>query len=184
MIRDGDGAAARALDDLNITLEAVRQKVKSIGLAGTEPTYSPSLTPRVKKVLELSPREADRLGHEYIGTEHLLLGLAREGEGVGAQVIISLGADTERVRQQVIQVLSGYQGVETVGAWPGSMSSATSLGPAAVSDTQQSARVQCSFCGRQPPDSGQLVSGRRGVVICEYCIRELGDRLDGGAEAT
>ncbi|MHB1510236.1 MAG: ATP-dependent Clp protease ATP-binding subunit [Acidimicrobiales bacterium] len=111
LIHEGEGLAAKALESLNISLEAVREEVeKTIGQAGTAPTGSPPFTPRAKKVLELSLREALQLGHNYIGTEHMLLGLVREGEGVAAQVLMSLGADLPKVRQQVIQQLSGYQG--------------------------------------------------------------------------
>jgi ATP-dependent Clp protease ATP-binding subunit ClpC len=118
LIHEGEGVAAKALEQLGVSLEAVREKVEeTIGLSGTAPTGSPPFTPRAKKVLELSLREALQLGHNYIGTEHMLLGLVREGEGVAAQVLISLGADLAKVRQQVIQLLSGYQGgKETSGA--------------------------------------------------------------------
>jgi ATP-dependent Clp protease ATP-binding subunit ClpC len=110
LIHEGEGVAAKALEQLGISLEAVREKVEeTIGLSGNAPTGSPPFTPRAKKVLELSLREALQLGHNYIGTEHMLLGLVREGEGVAAQVLVSLGADLSRVRQQVIQLLSGYQ---------------------------------------------------------------------------
>jgi hypothetical protein len=113
LIHEGEGVAAKALESLGISLEAVREKVEeTIGPAGSAPTGSPPFTPRAKKVLELSLREALQLGHNYIGTEHMLLGLVREGEGVAAQVLISLGADLARVRQQVIQLLLGYQGRE------------------------------------------------------------------------
>ena len=119
LIHEGEGVAAKALEQLGVSLEAVREKVEeTIGLSGTAPTGSPPFTPRAKKVLELSLREALQLGHNYIGTEHMLLGLVREGEGVAAQVLVSLGADLARVRQQVIQLLSGYQGKESVGAGP------------------------------------------------------------------
>jgi ATP-dependent Clp protease ATP-binding subunit ClpC len=112
LIHEGEGVAAKALESLGISLEAVREKVEeTIGPAGTATTGSPPFTPRAKKVLELSLREALQLGHNYIGTEHMLLGLVREGEGVAAQVLVSLGADLSRVRQQVIQLLSGYQAV-------------------------------------------------------------------------
>ncbi|MGH9120683.1 MAG: Clp protease N-terminal domain-containing protein, partial [Acidimicrobiales bacterium] len=111
LIHEGEGVAAKALEQLGISLEAVREKVEeTIGLSGTAPTGSPPFTPRAKKVLELSLREALQLGHNYIGTEHMLLGLVREGEGVAAQVLVNLGADLSRVRQQVIQLLSGYAG--------------------------------------------------------------------------
>ncbi len=117
LIHEGEGVAAKALESLGVSLEAVREKVEeTIGSAGSAPTGSPPFTPRAKKVLELSLREALQLGHSYIGTEHMLLGLVREGEGVAAQVLQSLGADLPRVRQQVIQLLSGYQGKEAVGA--------------------------------------------------------------------
>ncbi len=110
LIHEGEGVAAKALESLGISLEAVREKVEeTIGPAGSSTTGSPPFTPRAKKVLELSLREALQLGHNYIGTEHMLLGLVREGEGVAAQVLVSLGADLSRVRQQVIQLLQGYQ---------------------------------------------------------------------------
>jgi ATP-dependent Clp protease ATP-binding subunit ClpC len=110
LIHEGEGLAAKALEQMGISLEAVREKVEeTIGPAGAAPTGSPPFTPRAKKVLELSLREALQLGHNYIGTEHMLLGLVREGEGVAAQVLQSLGADLSKVRQQVIQLLSGYQ---------------------------------------------------------------------------
>jgi len=118
LIHEGEGVAAKALESLGISLEAVREKVEeTIGPAGSGTMGSPPFTPRAKKVLELSLREALQLGHNYIGTEHMLLGLVREGEGVAAQVLVSLGADLSRVRQQVIQLLSGYVGSE--GAKPG-----------------------------------------------------------------
>jgi len=123
LIHEGEGVAAKALESLGISLEAVREKVEeTIGPAGSSTTGSPPFTPRAKKVLELSLREALQLGHNYIGTEHMLLGLVREGEGVAAQVLVNLGADLSRVRQQVIQLLSGYQsGKEgaTTGGGPG-----------------------------------------------------------------
>ena len=123
MIHEGEGVAAKALESLGISLEAVREKVEeTIGMAGTAPSGSPPFTPRAKKVLELSLREALQLGHSYIGTEHMLLGLVREGEGVAATVLVSLGADLGRVRQQVIQLMSGYQGKESVGASQGASS--------------------------------------------------------------
>jgi len=113
LIHEGEGVAAKALESLGISLEAVREKVEeTIGPAGTATTGSPPFTPRAKKVLELSLREALQLGHNYIGTEHMLLGLVREGEGVAAQVLVNLGADLSRVRQQVIQLLSGYSGAK------------------------------------------------------------------------
>ncbi|MGQ3382798.1 ATP-dependent Clp protease ATP-binding subunit [Glutamicibacter sp. TV12E] len=111
LIHEGDGVAAKALESLNISLGAVREQVQEIiGKGQQAPSGHIPFTPRAKKVLELSLREALQLGHNYIGTEHILLGLIREGEGVAAQVLVKLGADLGRVRQQVIQLLSGYQG--------------------------------------------------------------------------
>ena len=111
LIREGDGLAAQALNALDISLEATRKKVEeTIGVAGTPPSGSPPFTPRAKKVLELSLREAIQLGHSYIGTEHMLLGLVREGEGVAANVLVTLGADLGSVRQEVIKLMSGGQG--------------------------------------------------------------------------
>jgi ATP-dependent Clp protease ATP-binding subunit ClpC len=117
LIHEGEGVAAKALESLGISLEAVRQQVEEIiGQGGSSPSGHIPFTPRAKKVLELSLREALQLGHNYIGTEHILLGLIREGEGVAAQVLVKLGADLSRVRQQVIQLLSGYQGSGAPGA--------------------------------------------------------------------
>ena len=121
LIHEGEGVAAKALESLGISLEAVREQVEEIiGQGQQAPSGHIPFTPRAKKVLELSLREALQLGHNYIGTEHILLGLIREGEGVAAQVLVKLGADLNRVRQQVIQLLSGYQGKEpaTSGAGP------------------------------------------------------------------
>jgi ATP-dependent Clp protease ATP-binding subunit ClpC len=111
LIHEGEGIAAQAIVSLGVSLEAVRQQVEEIiGQGQSPPTGHIPFTPRAKKVLELGLREALHLGHNYIGTEHLLLGLVREGEGVGAQVLGKLGADLNGVRQQVIQLLSGYTG--------------------------------------------------------------------------
>ena len=126
LIHEGEGVAAKALESLGISLEAVRSQVEEIiGQGGSSPSGHIPFTPRAKKVLELSLREALQLGHNYIGTEHILLGLIREGEGVAAQVLVKLGADLSRVRQQVIQLLSGYSGPsqEKAGATAGGSSS-------------------------------------------------------------
>ena len=130
LIHEGEGVAAKALESLGISLEAVRGQVEEIiGRGGSAPSGHIPFTPRAKKVLELSLREALQLGHNYIGTEHILLGLIREGEGVAAQVLVKLGADLSRVRQTVIQLLSGYQGPqggkESAGATSGGGSSSS-----------------------------------------------------------
>jgi len=116
LLHEGESVAAQALASLDISLETARHAVdEAIGPAGEAPGGPPPFTPRAKKVLELSLREAIQLGHNYIGPEHMLLGLVREGEGVGAQVLVTLGADLPRVRQQVVQVLSGYTSQEVIG---------------------------------------------------------------------
>ena len=121
LIREGEGVAAKALDALGVTFEAVREKVEeAIGANPNPPPGSPPFTPRAKKVLELSLREALQLGHSYIGTEHMLLGLVREGDGRAAQVLVQLGADLGRVRQQVIQMMSGQPGKESAASSAGS----------------------------------------------------------------
>ncbi len=128
LIHEGEGVAAKALQSLDISLEAVRAQVEEIiGQGQQAPNGHIPFTPRAKKVLELSLREALQLGHNYIGTEHILLGLLREGEGVAAQVLVKLGADLNRVRQEVIQLLSGYQGKEPQQSGPAEGTPSTSL---------------------------------------------------------
>src|ERR1700677_370411 len=120
LIYEGEGVAAKSLESVGISLEGVRSQVEEIiGQGQQAPSGHIPFTPRAKKVLELSLREALQLGHNYIGTEHILLGLIREGEGVAAQVLVKLGAELTRVRQQVIQLLSGYQGKEAAEAGTG-----------------------------------------------------------------
>jgi ATP-dependent Clp protease ATP-binding subunit ClpC len=120
LIHEGEGVAARTLESLGISLEAVRQQVEEIiGQGQQAPSGHIPFTPRAKKVLELSLRESLQLGHNYIGTEHILLALLREGEGVAAQVLVKLGADLNRARQQVIQLLHGYPGKRPEGPGAG-----------------------------------------------------------------
>jgi ATP-dependent Clp protease ATP-binding subunit ClpA len=110
LIHEGEGVAAKALESVGISLEAVRQQVEAIiGRGQQAPSGHIPFTPRAKKVLELSLSEAHRLGHNYISTEHMLLGLIREGEGVAAQVLVRLGADLNGVRQQVIRLVTGRE---------------------------------------------------------------------------
>src|SRR5215471_7002134 len=117
LVHEGEGIAAQALEALGINMEAVREQVEEIvGHGEGQSAGHIPFTPRAKKVLELSLREALQLGHNYIGTEHILLGLIREGEGVAAQVLVRLGLDLDRVRQQVIQLAGGPSGDEPEGA--------------------------------------------------------------------
>src|ERR1039457_2252434 len=129
LVQEGEGVAAKALEALGIGLAAVRQQVEEIVGRGKEaPGDHIPFTPRAKKVLELSLREALQLGYDYIGTEHILLGLIREGEGVAARVLANLGADLNLVRQQVVQLLHGYQGKEPAAAGtPSESAPSTSL---------------------------------------------------------
>ena len=141
LIHEGEGVAAKALESLGISLEAVRQQVEEIiGQGQQAPSGHIPFTPRAKKVLELSLREALQLGHNYIGTEHILLGLIREGEGVAAQVLVKLGADLNRVRQQVIQLLHGYQGQEAGAAGAAGVEPQT--GPAGRVERRQLAELR------------------------------------------
>jgi Clp amino terminal domain, pathogenicity island component len=119
LIHEGEGVAAKALESLGISLDAVRQQVEQvIGRGQQAPSGHIPFTPRAKKVLGLSRREALQLGHDYIGTEHILLGLIREGDGVAAQVLVKLGADLNRVRGEVIHMLHGHSAEEPVSARP------------------------------------------------------------------
>jgi ATP-dependent Clp protease ATP-binding subunit ClpA len=175
LMGEREGIAARALSDLGVTLESARQSIQeTIGLSGTASSGSPPFTPRAKKVLELSLREAIRLDHDFIGTEHMLLGIAREGENVAAQVLGRMGFDLARVRQQVLSLLPEYEGTEPADIdlwWP------PQPGRVEKSATQDADVGVCSFCGRRPPESGRLIPGRR-AFICRRCIAKWNDRLD------
>ena len=151
LIHEGEGVAARALESMGISLESVRsQVVEIIGQGSQAPSGHIPFTPRAKKVLELSLREALQLGHNYIGTEHILLGLIREGEGVAAQVLQKLGAELHKVRQTVIQLLSGVQGEEpsSQGSHPGGL---------------RYERRPPGRCGRTPGGGG-VIHGFRGYA--------------------
>jgi Clp amino terminal domain, pathogenicity island component/ClpX C4-type zinc finger len=161
LIHEGEGVAARALESLDISLDDVRAEVEEIIGRGSEmPSGHIPFTPRAKKVLELALREALQLGHNYIGTEHVLLGLIREGEGVAAQVLVKLGADLSRVRQQVIQVLSGYAGTART---PDPLGAPPLGGPARVG------QPVCSFCGRDLWEAAHYVRGEV-AMICDECV--------------
>jgi hypothetical protein len=162
LIHEELGVAHQAIEQFGISLEDVRAKVREIvGPSSGVLTGSPPFTPRAKKVLELALREALQLGHNYIGTEHILLGVVREGDGVAVQVLVSLGADLAGVRQQVLRLVTA----------PGQSP------PAPVGGLRRGAVVQCSFCARHPPESGQIMSGRGRVYICERCVGEFHGRL-------
>ena len=116
LIREGEGIAAKALEALGISLDAVRQQVEEIVGQGQETLSGPALfTPQAKQVFELAAQEALQLGYNYIGTEHILLGLIREGEGIAVKALEALGISLDAVRQQVIQLLHGYQVLDQFG---------------------------------------------------------------------
>jgi ATP-dependent Clp protease ATP-binding subunit ClpC len=123
LINEGDGVGAKALEAMQISTDTVRGRIEEITGRGQAPpgTGHIPFTPRAKKVLELSLREALQLGHNYIGTEHILLGLIHEGDGVAAQVLVGLGVELDRTRQLVIQILTGRQGEETASAVAGDL---------------------------------------------------------------
>ncbi len=130
LIHEGDGVAAKALDELGVTLDAVREQVEDIiGHGQTASQGHIPFTPRAKKVLEYSLREALQMNHSYIGTEHILLGLIREGEGVAVDALLKLGVDLNKVRTTTLQMISGYQSKESA------TSGAPETGPAPSSAT-------------------------------------------------
>jgi hypothetical protein len=160
LIHEGEGVAATALASLDISLDAVRaQVVEIIGSGGAAPSGHIPFTARAKTVLELSLREALRLGHNYIGTEHILLGLLREGDGVAVQVLTQLGVDLDRVRQAVTALIGGDASDAAPGFEPPDTASA-GIRPA-----------RCGFCDVASPACGPLFTGRSGALICERCIR-------------
>lgn len=114
LLREGEGVAAKALNSLGLQVEAVQMQVESILGKGQDQSSDIGYTPRAKKVIELAMEEALRLGHSYVGTEHILLGLIREGEGIAAQVLIGMGVDINLMRQRVIEMLGGIP----CPAWP------------------------------------------------------------------
>src|SRR5229473_6712187 len=143
LIREGDGVAAKVLSNLGVDLDKARISVESILGRGNRVVIGEiGFTPRAKKVLELAVDEARRLHHHYLGTEHLLLGLLREGEGIGAGVLESFGLSLQEVRANVIQVLNIHR----------------------------SPILSCSFCGKQQDLAQRLIAGPRGVYICEECV--------------
>ncbi len=168
LIQEGEGVAAQALEALEISVADARARVVAIiGHGSVEPCGHIPFTPRAKKVLELSLREALQLGHNYIGTEHILLGLLREGEGVAAQVLTSLGADLPAVRAQVIQLLSG-PGRDVLTLRVSAPTVPTEPAP------------HCSLCGRDLWEVDHYAGGA-GAFICEVCIAAAHAALEGAS---
>jgi hypothetical protein len=166
LIHEGDGVAAKALTSMDISLQAVRDQVEQIiGHGGDPPSGHIPFTPRAKKVLELSLREAKQLGHNYIGTEHILLGLIREGEGVAAQVLANLGADLSRVRRRVTELLSGHHVEFVEHDREGTRVRFTARGSPMTRQAES-----CALCGRDLWDVGQYVQAAD-LNICDDCVR-------------
>jgi hypothetical protein len=159
LIHEREGVAARTLVSLGVSLSAARSRVAEIiGSGGQAPSGHIPFTPRAKKVLELGLREALQLGHNHIGTEHILLGLIREGEGVAAQVLTGMGVELAQVRERVIQLAS------TERAEPQAVPLGSEATPGGI------VPVRCGFCGLASPACGALFTGRTGALICERCI--------------
>lgn len=170
LIREGRGVVATAIESFGISIDAARAKVdEMVGRAPSASRGAVPFTPRTKKVLEMSVGEALKLGHAWVDTEHLLLGLVRDGQGGGAQALVGLGAALDEVRQHVVGLMSGHgpAGGETGAETPVGRPTEARLATVGV----------CSFCGRQPPESGRLVAGAH-ALICEHCIRAGGPRID------
>jgi hypothetical protein len=177
LVREADGVAAKALGELGIGLDEVRHRVKeTIGPNGSPMTGSPPFTPRAKKVLELSLREALQLHHNYIGTEHILLGLVREGEGIAAQVLVSLGADLSRARQKVVDLLG-------TGPAAGSLEGPDDLRPSASPPRCGRCDASLSESARYrtievPPDEDEAGTAqgpmRATLPYCSYCGTVIG----------
>jgi ATP-dependent Clp protease ATP-binding subunit ClpC len=169
LLREGEGVAARALESLGISLDAVRQQVEEIIGRGQHPQAGHiPFTPRAKKVLELSLREALQLGHTYIGTEHILLGLIREGDGVAAQVLVRMGADLDRTRLQIIEQLRGRREEGVIRVGPGADTLADRLASIAARLTAIEIRLRES--GTNPGASGLRGSPRRGQDAAQQAV--------------
>ncbi len=180
LIHEGDGVAARVLESLDISLADVRCQVEEVVGRGIKtPAGHIPFTSQAKKVLELSLREALQLNHNYIGTEHILLGLIREGDGVAAQVLVKLGADLSRTRQRVVQVVSDHAAgtAEAEAPRPAVMQARSRFGQTSAARSIPT----CSFCGRDLWDIDHYVAGP-GAYICDVCITTAHDALNNSAD--
>jgi ClpA/ClpB-like protein len=169
MIHEGEGVAAQALAALGVSLERARAEVEEIiGHGGEAPSGHIPFTPRAKKVLEFSLREAIQLGHNHIGTEHILLGLIREGEGVAAQVLVKLGADLERARATVLELVSS-------GAAGAAAAREVAREQVAFAEERTRQRMVmrgaggCMFCGRDLYEVERAVASASGALLCKDC---------------
>jgi Clp amino terminal domain, pathogenicity island component/UvrB/uvrC motif len=175
LIHEGEGVAAKALESLGMSLAAVRQQVEEITGQGQQaPSGHIPFTARAKKTLELSRQESAELGSTHIGTEHILLGLIREGEGIAAQVLVRRGANLDRVRQHVIGLLPGWQGQEPAPAGEPSPLRASSgarehaVGEGGLVGALASIGARLTAIERRLGISGQPRPGRYDQQIAEF----------------
>jgi ATP-dependent Clp protease ATP-binding subunit ClpC len=172
LVREGEGIAAQALAHFGITLESLREKVEeTIGAPPLGAAGPPPFTPRAKRVLELSLREALELGHNYIGTEHILLGIIREGDGVGARLLVEFAGDLATVHQQVIELLSGYSPTAAP-RQPGGPSGSPPDCPHCRASLAESARTRRLDLAADADHAGEPGSTFI-VVYCDACGRSL-----------
>jgi len=174
LIHEGEGIAAQALTTMGIGLDAVRGQVEqTIGKGQAKAAGHIPFTPRAKKVLELALREALQLGHNYIGTEHILLGLVREGEGVAAQVLQKLGADLNRVRQAVIGLLGEKGQGPSVALQEEVEGEAERRGPRCPRCDADLA-VFATYRTITVPDEEESAGRKAAFVFCRSCSYTLG----------
>jgi hypothetical protein len=172
LIHEGEGVAAQVLTRMGISLDTVRGQIEEIiGHGGQAPSGHIPFTPRSKKVLEMSLREALQLGHNYIGTEHILLGMIREGEGVAAQVLTKLGCDLSGVRRVVVQLLSGHPEQAEVISPGVSLEQPQEPDAPMLSERSGIQPARCGFCGMPSPECGPLFTGVSAALICSACAR-------------
>ncbi len=188
LIQEQDGVAAKALAAMGVTVDRTRARVEETiqPLAGASETGSPPFTPRAKKVLELSLRQALQLGHNYIGTEHILLGLIEEGEGVACQVLVALGVNPSELRREVIQRLGGPHEEERATSGWQATSGPTSRN-VVLQRASSGARVGpmgprlftvCLLCGRDLWEVSHYVTNGS-VNVCDVCVTDSANLLEG-----
>jgi len=195
LVREGEGMAAQVLKSFNVDMEKVRQAVEQVIGRGDHPVSGEvGLTPRAKKVIELAVDEAHSLNNHFIGTEHLLLGVLREGQGIGAGTLESFGLSLQEVRERTMQMLD-EQGqlascsfcdkrqdqVQRLIGGPGNIfvcGECVAAFSKASEEPQEEKEVRCSFCGKKQNQVSYLTVGSHGVNICSECIVLCQEILD------
>jgi ATP-dependent Clp protease ATP-binding subunit ClpC len=169
LLHEGEGIAARVLESVGVSLEAVRIRVEAIVLPGSSsPTGHIPFTDRAKTALENALREALQLGDNFIGPEHLLLGLLREGQGVAVRVLTDLGADLGHMREQVIGLAGGERTERVLSTRKPDIQPASSA---------YQSLLNCSFCNEPQDRVAKLIAGP-GVYICDRCVALCQEILD------